>query len=486
MPLETLPTELYKTIFDNLDFRDWTALQSTSKIVRYNTRPFGERFLRAEDFTFVYSHDGLRHFSAVAGNFGLISKPRRMNLYMTNFLIPHVHELDDSISPYKSDDWDSNISDCDLSSPALPYFLTAVQSSKHEAWQAYRRYSREQSLLKQSGKDKQLLETAFENLAKADVEVILHIGDAEPWSTPDHPCFGHPWPQDLNDFFNMSHSSEPSESSINPQHAIETLLYAATKSGTNLRALDITPNDWHIFDIIPMNTLTSVQRASLGHVERFEMSVKNCIFEYDDMTELEYSSILGAFVSFLASRRLKWMTLRCNYYQADHTFRDEWRWLPDRILTINYPHIERINLYDTRTEAACLISFLTRHPHLKKLEIEDVTLSNGDWNGVFNILSELEELEAIGLRDLFCFETVQLVFEDEDGDDDEGFERSLQYYFRKNRQEEKYMEHFVEKDSSKIRDALALVRDCHMTLGANRPPSERHMYGLNWPMLGDD
>lgn len=143
MPLETLPTELYETIFDHLDFRDWTALQSTSRTVRYNTRPFGEQFLRAEDFTFVYSHEGLRHFSAVAGNFGLISKPRRMNLYITNFLVPEVHELDDSISQCKSDEWDNHVSKYDLSSPALPYFLEAVRSSKHDAWQAYRRYSRE-------------------------------------------------------------------------------------------------------------------------------------------------------------------------------------------------------------------------------------------------------------------------------------------------------------------------------------------------------
>lgn len=169
----------------------------------------------------------------------------------------------------------------------------------------------------QSGKDKQLLEKAFEDLAKADVEVILHIGDGEPWSTTDHPCFGHPWPQDLNDFFYMSDCSELSAWSINPRHAIETILYAATQSGTNLRALDITPNDWHFFDLVPMNTLSSVQRASLARIERFEMNVKNCIFTYDDVTEPGYSSSLGAFVSFLASCRLKRMTIRCNYYQAN-------------------------------------------------------------------------------------------------------------------------------------------------------------------------
>lgn len=165
---------------------------------------------------------------------------------------------------------------------------------------------------------------------------------------------------------------------------------------------------------------------------------------------------------------------------------DEWRWLPDRMLIINYPHIERFDLYDTRTEAACLVNLLTRHPQLKKLEIQDVTLSTGDWGAVSDVLPGLEELEAIGLRDLFCVETVQIVYEDEDGDDDEGVQTSLQYYFRQNRQQEDFMRSFIEKDSSKIRDAVTLVRDCHMILGPDRSPSERHMYGFDWLMLGDD
>lgn len=453
--------ELYSTILNHLEFGDWTALQCTSWTIRHNTRPIGEQIINADKLSFLYSHEGLRLLAAVAGNVDLVHKPRKILIHITNCPVFDLRGMEcDRRVEMKNyynkcrETWFEELEEQGMLPPVLNQSLGAAENATDTAWKLYERFSGEQEALIAARKDIQLLSRAFGRFAEAGVEMSFHINDSEPSVLNHHDyrsrVFGYTWPFILHAPSFTAHFAGDETRVITSEHVIQTGLRAATSNRVDIRSITIDPVLWDNFDLC---ILSQQQEVSLMRVEEFAIRTSNCNYHTDHGWEFGLPIVMGRFVSFLAGHSLRRMSLGCNFYDTNVRALPKWSWVPDTILSIDYPHLESFRLHDAKAKAVKVYDFLARHPGLKRLEFESVALSGGLWSRAFGLVTDVSRLEKFVVGSLSDFE------------EQNGEEVCFRYFFLDalHGMTEESTNRFETDEPSRMRDSLVYVRDLQMS-----------------------